>query len=127
MRREVQQDPGKIWWLPVDTRSGRVLAQCAIWPLHDAGRWRWAAGHNYEYGWRTRDERFWPLAHAARQAWIVKHHISQIMTWLHDEDPATGRTADVISRHLRDGWMQVDEGWSPDNPAQFCRQLAWKP
>lgn len=120
--RAATENPGKIWWLAVE--GDRVLAQCAAWPA-DMIRPLWECGHNYEHGWRGRDDRFWPLCHAARQAWLLGHPRITATTWLHDEPPDSGRTSMVVELHLRNGWVQVDAGWSPDRPTQFCRRLAW--
>ncbi len=125
MRRQAQQDPGKIWWLAV-ADGVVVVAQAAIWPVHRDPVWRWESGSNYEHGWRTRAERWWPLCHAARQAWLAEQQVTRVMTWLHDN--ITGGRADVVRHHLDTGWILTgEEGPSHDIAGQWCVQMAWRP
>lgn len=106
MRRVVQQDPDKRWWLAVDD-GGQVLAWCAAWALTGQTAQEVTAdlecGHNYERRGRGRQIGAYRLVFAARQHWIDVGQYSCV-THLFDQP---------VALHEAAGWVRV----KPYDPA----------
>lgn len=116
MRREAQQDPSKRWWIAVVGQQ--VVAWCAAW--HDlSDRYDIICGHNYEYGWRTRQARYWSSVHVARQRWLVGLGWTA-WTVVHDEP---------LDLHIATGWRRLDaEGTNPaEMGGQHWQELNFHP